>query len=207
MERYPREILHYKFPGFYRTRIIYVFTWSSHYTPAEYSPCQHLISPLILSSLYEQSPASYFQRLWLESCTDQPLLAKHAVRITLNAKLCPTERETIRTWVMDHHHRIWRDVPWHKRGRLFISGPCKKRTEDLLKLSRHQLRTVVAILTGHAPVRTQLRTMGLFEGNLPADSADSRLKQCSTSFVSARRWLAGALMSLGIRLSKLNMYV
>jgi hypothetical protein len=30
-------------------------------------------------------------------------------------------------------------------------------------LSRHQLRMVVAILTGHTPVRTQLRTMGLFE--------------------------------------------
>jgi hypothetical protein len=32
-------------------------------------------------------------------------------------------------------------------------------------LSRHQLRMVVAILTGHAPVRTHLRTMGLFEGD------------------------------------------
>jgi hypothetical protein len=48
---------------------------------------------------------------------------------------------------------------------VFLSGRCKKRTEDLLKLSRHQFRMVVAILTGHAPVRTHLRTMGLFEGD------------------------------------------
>jgi hypothetical protein len=61
---------------------------------------------------------------------------------------------------MDQHHHIWRDVPGHKHGKLFISKPCKKRAEDLLKLSRHQLRMVVAILTGHAPVRTDLCTMG-----------------------------------------------
>jgi hypothetical protein len=67
-------------------------------------------------------------------------------------------------YMMDQHHRIWRAVPGHKHGKLFISGPCKKRSEDLLKLSRHHLRMVVAILTGHAPVRTHLRTMGLFEG-------------------------------------------
>jgi hypothetical protein len=75
-------------------------------------------------------------------------------------------RETIRTWTIDQHHRHWRDVPGHKHVKLFISGPCKKRAEDLLKLSRHQLRMVVAILTGHAPVRTHLRTLGLFEGDL-----------------------------------------
>jgi hypothetical protein len=37
--------------------------------------------------------------------------------------------------------------------------------EDLLKLGRHQLKTVVMILTGHTPVRKHLRSMGLFEGD------------------------------------------
>jgi hypothetical protein len=45
------------------------------------------------------------------------------------------------------------------------TGSCKKSADDLLKLSRHQLKMVLAILTGHAPVRTHLRTIGLFEGN------------------------------------------
>jgi hypothetical protein len=38
------------------------------------------------------------------------------------------------------------------------------RAEDLLKLSRHQLGTAVAILTGHASVQKYLKIMGLFGG-------------------------------------------
>ena len=39
------------------------------------------------------------------------------------------------------------------------------RADDLRKLSRHQLRTVVAIRTGHATVRRHLYIMGLFDGD------------------------------------------
>jgi hypothetical protein len=53
----------------------------------------------------------------------------------------------------------------HRHGKLFISWPCKKRADDLLKLGRHQLKMVVAALTGHAPVRKHLRTLGLLEGD------------------------------------------
>jgi hypothetical protein len=45
--------------------------------------------------------------------------------------------------------------------KLFIGKPCKKRADDMLKLSRHLLRLTFAIFTGHAPVRGQLYTMGL----------------------------------------------
>jgi hypothetical protein len=47
----------------------------------------------------------------------------------------------------------------------FIGRPCKKRADGLLMLGRHQLRMVVAILTGHAPVRGHLYTIGLFDGD------------------------------------------
>jgi hypothetical protein len=53
----------------------------------------------------------------------------------------------------------------YQHGKLFIGRPCKKRADDLLKLSRHQIKMAVAILTGHAPVRKHLRTMSLFEGD------------------------------------------
>jgi hypothetical protein len=33
-------------------------------------------------------------------------------------------------------------------GKLFTGGPCKRRAEGLLKLSRHQLKMAVVILTG-----------------------------------------------------------
>jgi hypothetical protein len=39
----------------------------------------------------------------------------------------------------------------------------KKGADDLLKLSRQQLRLVVAILTGQAPVEKHLNIMGLFK--------------------------------------------
>jgi ferredoxin-thioredoxin reductase catalytic subunit len=66
---------------------------------------------------------------------------------------------------MKQHFCTCTDLTGHTHGKLFISGPCRKRADDLLKLSRHQLKMVVAIFTGHAPVRKHLRTMGLFEGN------------------------------------------
>jgi hypothetical protein len=53
----------------------------------------------------------------------------------------------------------------HRHGKFFIGRPCKRRTEDLLKLSTHQLKMAVAILTGHAPVRKHLQIMGLFDGD------------------------------------------
>jgi hypothetical protein len=51
----------------------------------------------------------------------------------------------------------------HRHGNLFIEKPCKKRADDLLKLSRHLLRLTVAIFTGHAPVRGHLYIIRLFD--------------------------------------------
>jgi hypothetical protein len=56
-------------------------------------------------------------------------------------------------------------LPGHRHGKLFIGRPYKRRADDLLKLSKHQLKTAVAVLTGHAPVRRHLYTMGLFDGD------------------------------------------
>jgi len=74
-------------------------------------------------------------------------------------------REAIKNWTEFQHRSAWRDLPGHRHGKLFIGRPCKKRADDLLKLRRHQLKMVVAIFTGHAPVRGHLFIMGLFDGN------------------------------------------
>jgi len=66
---------------------------------------------------------------------------------------------------MHQHFSTWKDTPGCRHGKLFIGKPCKKRADDLLKLDRHQLKTAVAILTGLAPVKGRLRTMGLFNGD------------------------------------------
>jgi hypothetical protein len=67
----------------------------------------------------------------------------------------------IKNWIECQHRTTCNNLPGHRHDKLFISGPCKKRAEHLLKLSRHQLRLVVALLIGHAPVRKHLNIMGL----------------------------------------------
>jgi hypothetical protein len=74
-------------------------------------------------------------------------------------------REAIKNWKECQHRTTWNNLPGHRYSKRFISGPCKKRAEGLLKLSRHQLRLLVALLTGHASVRKQLNIMGLFDGD------------------------------------------
>jgi hypothetical protein len=56
-------------------------------------------------------------------------------------------------------------LPGLRHGKLLIGRPCKKRADDLLKLSSHQLKMFVAVLTGHSPVGGHLYIMGLFEGD------------------------------------------
>jgi hypothetical protein len=74
-------------------------------------------------------------------------------------------REAIKNWTDHQHYNTWKDTSGCRHGKLFIGRPSKKRADDLLKLGRHQLKIIVAILTGHAPVRDHLRIMGLFNGD------------------------------------------
>ena len=74
-------------------------------------------------------------------------------------------REAIKSWTEYQHFNTWKTVPGCRHDKLFIGRSCKKRTDDLLKLGRHQLKMAVAVLTGHAPVRGHLRIMGLFSGD------------------------------------------
>jgi hypothetical protein len=59
----------------------------------------------------------------------------------------------------------WKDMPGCRHSKLFISRLCKVRVDDLLKLNRYQLKLAVAFLTGHAPLRGHLCTIGLFNGD------------------------------------------
>jgi len=61
-------------------------------------------------------------------------------------------RGAIKNWTEVQHLRAWIDLPGLRHGKLFIARPCKKRADDLLKLSRYQLKMVTAIYAGHAPV-------------------------------------------------------
>ena len=73
-------------------------------------------------------------------------------------------REAIKNWTEHQHFNTWKDIPGCRHGKLFIGKPYKKRADDLI-FGRHQLKMVVAILTGHAPLKGHLHTMGLFNGD------------------------------------------
>jgi hypothetical protein len=82
----------------------------------------------------------------------------------LGIRRCLT-REAIKNWTEYQHHITWRDLPGHRHGKLFIGKSCKKKSDDLLNLSRHLLRLTIAIFMENAPVRGHLYTMGLFDGD------------------------------------------
>jgi hypothetical protein len=64
-------------------------------------------------------------------------------------------RKALKNWIECQHRITWS----HRHGKLLLVDHVRKE----LKLSRHQLRLVVAILPGHAPVRKHLHIMGLFD--------------------------------------------
>jgi hypothetical protein len=74
-------------------------------------------------------------------------------------------REAIKNRTEYQHYSAWKDLPGHRHDKLFIGRPCKRRAEDLLKLSRHQLKMAVVVLTGHVPVRRHLYIVGLCDGD------------------------------------------
>jgi ferredoxin-thioredoxin reductase catalytic subunit len=88
-------------------------------------------------------------------------LSNYSPNPALGIPKCPA-RNAIKNWTEHHHYRAWIVLPGHRYGKRFIDRPCKERADDLLKLSRQQLKMVVAILTGHAPVRRHLYIMGMF---------------------------------------------
>jgi hypothetical protein len=55
----------------------------------------------------------------------------------------------------------WESTTGLKQAKGIISGPSAKRTKDLLKLNRDQLRWVVGLLTGHCHLKGHLFKMGL----------------------------------------------
>jgi hypothetical protein len=54
----------------------------------------------------------------------------------------------------------WESTTGLKQAKGFISGPSVRRTKDLLKLNRDQLRWVVGLLTGHCHLKGHLFKLG-----------------------------------------------
>jgi hypothetical protein len=68
-----------------------------------------------------------------------------------------------RDWTNSNHKKYWESISGLKQAKGLISGPSARRTKDLLKLNRDQLRWVVRLLTGHCPLKGHLSKLGLID--------------------------------------------
>jgi hypothetical protein len=57
--------------------------------------------------------------------------------------------------------KFWESTVGLKQAKGFISGPSSRRTKDLLRLNRDQLRWVVGLLTGHCHLKGHLYKLRL----------------------------------------------
>jgi hypothetical protein len=58
-------------------------------------------------------------------------------------------KRAVRDWTNRNHTKQWESTTGLKRIKELISGPSARKTKDLLKLNRDQLRWVVGLFTGH----------------------------------------------------------
>jgi hypothetical protein len=59
------------------------------------------------------------------------------------------------------HTKQWESIIGLKQAKELIPGPSAKRTRDLLKLNRDQLRWIVGLYAGHCHLKGHLFKMGL----------------------------------------------
>lgn len=70
-------------------------------------------------------------------------------------------KKAIENWARSQFVDFWASHPELRQAKLLISGPLPKRADQILRLSRKQVRTVVSFLTGHGSFRKHLHTIGV----------------------------------------------
>jgi hypothetical protein len=70
-------------------------------------------------------------------------------------------KKAVRNWLNRKHIKQWVFITGHKLAKELIPGPSAKRTRDLLKLNRDQLRWIVGLHTGHCHLKGHLFKLGL----------------------------------------------
>jgi ribonuclease HI len=72
------------------------------------------------------------------------------VNVDCNLRVPSSIRDDkIEKWESLKSAQRWDETPEQRVSKLFMSKPCKERAENLLKLSRIDLRVAIGILTGH----------------------------------------------------------
>jgi hypothetical protein len=70
-------------------------------------------------------------------------------------------KKAVRDWMSRKHQEYWESLTGLRQAKGLIQGPSAKRTRDLLRLNRDQLRWVVGLLTGHCHLKGHLFKLSL----------------------------------------------
>jgi hypothetical protein len=70
-------------------------------------------------------------------------------------------KKATRDWTNRNHKEYWESATGLTQAKGIIRGPSARRTKDLLKLNRDQLRWVVGLLTGRCHLKGHLFKLGL----------------------------------------------
>jgi hypothetical protein len=70
-------------------------------------------------------------------------------------------KKVVRDWTNRNHKEYWESTTGLREAKGLIQGPSARRTKDLLKSNRDQLRWVVGLLTGHCHLKGHLFKLGL----------------------------------------------
>jgi hypothetical protein len=78
-----------------------------------------------------------------------------------NNFLSGVAKKAVGDWTSRNHKEYWKSVTGLTQAEGLIQEPSARRTKDLLKLNRDQLRWVVGLLTGHCHLKGHLLKLGL----------------------------------------------
>jgi hypothetical protein len=79
----------------------------------------------------------------------------------LVASLLGVAKKAVTDWMSRKHQEYWESLTGLRQAKRHIQGPSAKRTKDLLRLNRDQLRWVVGLLTRHCHLKGHLFKLGL----------------------------------------------
>jgi ribonuclease HI len=67
----------------------------------------------------------------------------------------------VSNWLNREHIKHWESIIGLRQAKELTSGPSAKRSRDLLRLNRDQLKWIVGLLTGHCHLKGHLSKIGL----------------------------------------------
>jgi hypothetical protein len=70
-------------------------------------------------------------------------------------------KRVVKDWTNKNHIKQWESLTGLKRAKELIVGPSAKRSKDLFKLNRDQIRWIVGRLTGHCHLKRHFFKLGL----------------------------------------------